>query len=91
MVLKIEQTRSNGDYVLTLSGRIGSDDVQALKASMDDAELPSALDLGQVDLLNLDAARFLASLQLQGVELRNSRPHVRAWISAETRRIQESE
>lgn len=83
MVLKIEQTSRNSHSVLTLSGRLGSDDVQTLKACMEEADLPIALDLKQVHLVDLDAVRFLAALEKRGVELRNCRPHVRVWINAE--------
>ena len=86
MVLKIEQTASNSHRVLKLAGEIGSDGVQMLKACIDDGDL-LALDLSQVQLVNLDAVRFLASLEKRGVELRDCRPHVRAWISAETPHI----
>ena len=90
-MLKIERTLSNSENVFTLTGRIGSSDVQTLKASMEQSEMPSALDLAQVDLINLDAVRFLASLELRGIELRNGRPHVRAWINVERRRISDPE
>ena len=86
MVLKIEQTSSNPQRVLKLAGQIGSDDVQMLKACIDDDEL-LALDLSQVQLVNLDAVRFLAALEKRGVELRDCGPHVRAWITAEKPRI----
>jgi hypothetical protein len=70
-----------------LSGRIGSDDVQTLKASMQDGRPVTALDLAQVHLVNLDAVRFLAECEQRGVELRNGRPHVRAWIFLEKPRV----
>ena len=82
MVLKIEQISSNSHRVLKLAGKIGSDDVQMLKAFIGDDEL-LALDLSQVQLVSLDAVRFLAALEKRGVELRDCRPHVRAWINAE--------
>jgi len=91
IVLKIERTRSDSKHIFKLTGRIGSDDVQTLKVSMEQAELPCALDLAQVDLLNLDAVRFLATLEMRGIELRNGRPHVRAWIDVERRRISDLE
>ena len=90
-MLKIERTRSDSKHIFKLTGRIGSDDVQTLKVSMEQAELPCALDLAQVDLLNLDAVRFLATLEMRGIELRNGRPHVRAWIDVERRRISDLE
>ena len=90
MVLRIEQTSSDSHNVLTLSGRIGSDDVQTLKECMADGGLPIALDLAQVQLVNLDAVRFLAECETQGVEVRNCRPHVRLWICVEKPRIGDS-
>lgn len=84
MVLKIEQTLSGPRRVLKLAGHIESEDVQMLKACMEDTDRSLALDLNQVHLVNLDAVRFLAALERRGVELRNCSPHVRAWISAET-------
>jgi hypothetical protein len=86
MVLMIEQTSSDVQRVLKLAGTIGSDGVQMLKACIGDDDL-RALDLSQVQLVDLDAVRFLAALERRGVELRDCRPHVRAWITAETPRI----
>lgn len=90
MVLKIEQTSSTSQSVLKLAGMIGSDDVQMLKVCIGDGDL-LALDLSQVQLVNLDAIRFLASLEKRGVELRDCRPHVRAWINAEKPHVGELE
>lgn len=90
-MLKIERTGSDSNDVLTLTGRIASDDVQTLKASMDQGELPCAVDLTHVDLIDLDAVRFLAALEMRGIELRNGRSHVRAWIDVERRRISDLE
>jgi hypothetical protein len=87
MVLKIERSVSDSQPVLMLSGRIGSDDVQTLKACMQDGERAPALDLAQVHLVNLDAVRFLAACEKRGVELRNGRPHLRAWITVEKPRV----
>ena len=91
MVLRIEQISNNSHRVLKLAGKIESDGVQMLKTFMEDAEESFALDLDQVQLVNLDAVRFLATLEKRGIELRNCRPHVRAWISAELPRVGELE
>lgn len=87
MVLKIERNANDSPSTLTLSGRIGSDDVQTLKACMEDGEPVTILDLDQVRMVNLDAVRFLAECETRGIELRNGRPHLRAWIFVEKRRV----
>ena len=83
MVLKVEQTSSETQVVLALSGRIESDEVQHLKAHLEAVGEPVALDLEQVRLVDLDAVRFLATCEKRGIELRKCRPHVRAWINLE--------
>ena len=84
MVLKIEEERNGSNAVLSLSGRISSGGVQQIKAYMDTIDGPFALDLDEVHLVDLDAARFLAVCEKRGIELLNCRPHVREWICLET-------
>lgn len=83
MVLKVEQTSSDTQVVFALSGCIESDEVQHLKAHLEAVGEPMVLDLEQVHLVNLDAVRFLAACEKRGIDLRNCRPHVRAWINLE--------
>ena len=87
MVLKIERQVTSSGTILVLSGRVGSDDVQMLKACMDDGEPVIALDLAQVFLVNLDAVRFFAECEKRGIELRKCRPHLRAWVHIEKPRV----
>jgi STAS domain len=87
MVLRIEDVSDDCGTTLALIGRISSPDVQALKARIAEAASPVALDLGEVRLLDLDAARFLAAAERRGVELRNLPQYVREWIFAEKPRL----
>lgn len=87
MVLKIDVNVKGDPNVLVLSGRIGSDDVQTLKSCMEDFGPVTSLDLAQVQLVNLDAVRFLAECEKRGIEVRNCRPHLRAWMFVEQQRV----
>lgn len=87
MVLRIEDVSGDSGTTLMLIGRISSPDVQVLKARIAEAASPVALDLQQVRLLDLDAARYLAAAQRRGIELRHLPPYVREWVLLERQRL----
>jgi anti-anti-sigma regulatory factor len=89
MVLKTELVQSDSETVFLLIGRITSRDVQQLKARIADARNSVALDLGQVDLVDLDAVYFLATAERTGITLRHLPPYVREWIQLERSRVGE--
>ena len=91
MVLKIEKVSDGLETVLRLSGRIGSEQVQELKAQIAGSEQRIVLDLEQVRLVDLDSAHFLAVCETKGIELRHCPPYVREWILSERPRISEFE
>jgi anti-anti-sigma regulatory factor len=81
-MLKI-QRKANGDVVLTLSGRLGADNVSELSALL--AAEPTGktlvLDLQDVVLVDRDIVRFLRAREGDGIALRNCPPYIRAWIA----------
>jgi anti-anti-sigma regulatory factor len=83
-MLKI-QRKANGDVVLTLSGRLGADNVSELSALL--AAEPTGravvLDLKDVVLVDRDTVRFLRARESDGVALRNCPPYIREWIARE--------
>jgi anti-anti-sigma regulatory factor len=87
MVMRIEQTATESETILTLIGRITSPEVQQLKAEIDAAQKPIALDLQQVRLVDLDAVHFLAAAESKGIVLRHIPPYVREWIFLEKPRV----
>ncbi len=91
MVLRIEPAPNDSPTLLKLVGRIASPDVQELKALIAEMPNPVALDLQEVDLVDLDAVRFLAAVERGGLELRNLPPYVRAWVLLESARLGDSE
>ena len=91
MVLRIEPAPNESPTLLKLVGRITSPDVQQLKALISETRSPVALDLQEVDLVDLDAVRFLAAAERGGLALRNLPPYVRAWVLLERERLGDSE
>ena len=87
MVLKIELMERDAETVFMLVGRITSQDVQRLKARLADAANRVALDLQQVQLVDLDAVHFLAESERNGVGLRRVPPYIREWIQRERPRV----
>ena len=83
-MLKIERT-SNGRVVLTLSGRIESEDVDELRKllELEGASSHIALDLKDVTLVDSDAIKYLANCEADGTKLENCPPYVRKWIGQE--------
>jgi anti-anti-sigma regulatory factor len=83
-MLKI-QRKANGDVVLTVSGRLGTDNLSELSAALA-AEPPGrmiVLDLKDVVRVDRDAVRFLRVRERDGTVLRNSPLYIRAWMQRE--------
>jgi hypothetical protein len=59
-----------------------------LKARIAEAANPVALDLEQLRLVDLDAARYLAAAERSGVELRRVPRYVREWVRLEKQRLE---
>ena len=91
MALKVERVSDGPDTVLRLSGRIESENVQELKAQIEERTHRFVLNLEQVQLVDLDAVHFLAVCEAKGIELRRCPQYVRQWILAEKPRIRELE
>ena len=89
--MRIERIASESETSFTLIGRITSPGVQQLKAEIDAAPRPIALDLRQVDLVDLDAVYFLAAAERNGIVLRQVPPYVREWILLEKSRVAQLE
>jgi hypothetical protein len=87
MMLRIEDISEDSGKTLMLIGRISSPDVQVLKARIAETANPVALDLREVRLVDLDAARYLAATERRGIELRHLAPYVREWVLLERQRL----
>jgi hypothetical protein len=83
-MLKV-QRKANGEVVLTVSGRLGADNVGELSALLA-AEPPGqavVMDLKDVVLVDRDTVRFLRARERDGITLRNCPLYIREWIGRE--------
>ena len=82
MTLKIEKLAGERGTALKLIGRIRAEHLAELRGQIA-ASAPSALELGEVSLVDADAVRFLGSCQSEGIQLLNCSPYIHEWIVRE--------
>ncbi len=66
MTLKIKRIAGKRETRICLSGQLRSENVGQVKAEVGRGGPRVALDLGEVDLVDIDAVRFLNVCELQG-------------------------
>jgi anti-anti-sigma regulatory factor len=81
--LKIERKSDGETTIICLIGRIRSEDLDELKAQMNDNSERMILDLNEVTLVDADVIRFLSTSEKEGVTLVHCPPYVREWIRRE--------
>ena len=84
MTCRIERFVFEDDHViLCVSGRIREQDVDTLRACLEQEKDAVAIDLKNILLVNCEAVRFLASLEATGTELKNCPAYIREWVTRE--------
>lgn len=71
---------------MRLSGQLRSEQLDQLRAEIDECGSRSVLDLEEVDLVDVEAIRFLNSCEARGVSVLNASGYVRAWMAQERER-----
>jgi hypothetical protein len=84
-MLKIQRATVGTMTVLTVSGRLGADNIDELRQSLD--ILPEghavAIDLSDLLLADRDAIRFLGDREASGqVALRHCPAYIRTWLES---------
>jgi hypothetical protein len=88
MNFKIERVaRSESDLVLSLCGRIRSEELDTIRDSMAKETQNFALDLTEIVLADRSAVTFLAKCELHGIQLRNPPAFLAKWIAMERRQL----
>jgi hypothetical protein len=83
MTLKIEWIFGEGRARILLSGQLRSDHLDQLKSEIKRCSSPFALDLGEVDLVDIDGVRFLNECESAGVAVVGCSPYIREWMLRE--------
>lgn len=85
-MLKITRSTDSGTTTLTLSGRIGPEQLADLRRCVEEEGGHGVvLDLGEVNLVDVAVVRFLIECQAQGIRLAECPAYVRAWMARENR------
>ena len=83
MTLKIERTFCSRDVRIRLSGQLRSENLSQVESEVERAGQPVALDLEEVDLVDIDAVRFLNECEAAGTPVLQCSPYVREWMQRE--------
>ncbi len=83
MTLRIERIFGAGRPRIVLSGQLRSDHLGELKSEMERCSSALALDLGEVDLVDIDGIRFLNECESSGVAVVGCSPYIKEWMLRE--------
>jgi hypothetical protein len=83
MTLKIERTSGGRNIRIRLSGQLRSEQLSQVKSELEGAGQPVALDLEEVDLVDIDGVRFLNECESGGIPVLQCSPYVREWMERE--------
>jgi hypothetical protein len=92
MSCRIDRLVIGEDLVmLRISGRITGEDVNMLRALLEQERNTVALDLKDVLLVDREAVKLLAHRESNGAELRNCSAYIREWVTRERADMNASE
>jgi hypothetical protein len=83
MTLKIERISGTRRTRIRLSGQVRSDHLDQLKAEIERARPRVALDLEEVDLVDIEGVRFLNACVADGISVLHCSPYIREWMFRE--------
>ena len=82
-MLKIERISGEPGTRIRLSGQLRSENLSQVKSELERAGQPVALDLEEVDLVDIDGVRFLSRCETVGIPVLQCSPYVREWMERE--------
>jgi hypothetical protein len=83
MTLKIERISGRRKTRIRLSGEFRSEHLDQLKAEIGRGGPRIALDLEEVDLVDVEGVRFLNACEAEGISVLHCSPYIREWMSRE--------
>ena len=86
MTLRIVADVGEDGTTIRLIGRMRAEHIAPVRAELAVSRAPTALDLNEVTLADVEAIRFLVTAEREGVALRHCAPFIREWITREATR-----
>lgn len=83
MTLRIERIPGKRRTRIHLSGELRCGDLDQVKTEISRSNRPVALDLGEVDLVDLTGVCFLNACQAEGIAVLHCSPYIREWMLRE--------
>ena len=83
MTLRIEKYADEYSTTIRLVGRMQAEHLAELETMIKKSGSKIVLDLEELNLVDVDAVRFLGSCEAAGVTLVNCSPYIRDWIGKE--------
>jgi hypothetical protein len=83
VTFKIEKFRDANSTTIRLIGRMRAEHLSELEKQITESESKVVLDLEELNLVDVEAVRFLGMCETQGVTLLNCSPYIRDWIGKE--------
>jgi hypothetical protein len=83
MTLRIDRDLRGKLTILRLIGQIRTDDLEGLRAQMEQADGALILDLDELNLVDVGVVRFLGQCESSRVELQNCPLYILEWIKRE--------
>jgi hypothetical protein len=82
MTLKIERISGKRRALIRLSGEFRSNYIDQVKAEIERGR-PVALDLEEVDLVDVETVRFLNACEAESIPVLHCSPYVKEWMFRE--------
>ena len=83
MTLKIKRIAGKRKTRICLSGQLRCENVGQVKSEVERGGPRLTLDLGEVDLVDLDVVRFLNACESAGVAIVRCSPYIKEWMLQE--------
>ena len=83
MTLRIEKLSDRGTTTIRLIGRMRAEHLPELEQQIRECGPKILLDLQELNLVDVQAVRYLGGCELQGIALANCSAYIRDWIAKE--------
>jgi hypothetical protein len=91
MTLKIERISGKRRTRIRLSGAFRSEHLEQVKEEIALGGPRVALDLEELDLVDIEGVRFLNACEAEGISVLHCSPYIREWMSRERRSAKSTE